>query len=74
MNNMTEGIREAVRIELARRDWNRTRLADETGLSRQYISELVGGKAGNLSPAWQRIFDELGLEVVVQPKGANKNG
>ena len=74
MNNMTEGIREAVRIELARRDWNRTRLADETGLSRQYISELIGGKAGNLSPAWQRIFDELGLEVVVQPKGVNKNG
>ncbi len=71
---MTEGIREAVRIELARRDWNRTRLADETGLSRQYISELIGGKAGNLSPAWQRIFDELGLEVVVQPKGVNKNG
>ena len=74
MNNMTEGIREAVRIELARRDWNRTRLADETGLSRQYISELIGGKAGNLSPAWQRIFDELGLEVVVQPKGVNKHG
>lgn len=71
---MTEGIREAVRIELARRDWNRTRLADETGLSRQYISELIGGKAGNLSPAWQRIFDELGLEVVVQPRGVNKNG
>lgn len=71
---MNEGIREAVRIELARRDWSRTRLADETGLSRQYISELIGGKAGNLSPAWQRIFDELGLEVVVQPKGVNKNG
>lgn len=70
MNTMTEGIREAVRIELARRDWNRTRLADETGLSRQYISELMGGKAGNLSLAWQRIFDELGLEVVVQPKGS----
>ena len=71
---MTDAIREAIRIELARRDWNRTRLADETGLSRQYISELMGGKAGNLSPAWQRIFDELGLEVVVQPKGSVKLG
>jgi len=68
MNTMTDSIREAVRIELARRDWNRTRLADQTGLSRQYVSELISGKAGNLSPAWERIFDELGLELVVQPK------
>lgn len=66
---MTDNIREAIRIELARRDWNRTQLADETGLSRQYISELMGGKAGSLSPAWARILDTLGLELVVQPKG-----
>ncbi len=68
MENMTNSIREIIRVELARRDWNKSKLADESGLSRQYVSELMGGKAGNLSEAWQRIFDTLGLEVVVQPK------
>lgn len=67
---MTDSVREAIRIELAKRNWNRTKLAEETGLSRQYISELMGGKAGVLSPAWQRVFDKLGLELVLQPKGS----
>jgi transcriptional regulator with XRE-family HTH domain len=71
MDNMTDSVREAVRIELAKRDWNRTKLAEETGLSRQYISELMSGKAGVLSPAWQRVFDKLGLELVLQPRGRN---
>ncbi len=65
---MTDSIREAVRIELARRDWNRTKLAQETDLTRQYVGELMTGKAGNLSDSWGRIFDELGLELVLQPK------
>jgi hypothetical protein len=65
---MTDPIREAVRIELARRDWNRTKLAQETDLTRQYVGELMTGKAGNLSDSWGRIFDELDLEVVVRPK------
>ena len=65
---MTDSIRQAVRIELARRDWNRTQLSEETELTRQYVSELLGGKAGNLSDGWGRIFDALGLELTLQPK------
>ena len=68
MKRMTDEIREVIRIELARRNWNKTKLSDETGLSRQYISELVNGKAGTLSPAWERIFEALGLELSVKPK------
>jgi Arc/MetJ-type ribon-helix-helix transcriptional regulator len=65
---MTDSIREALRVALARRDWNRTKLAQETDLTRQYVGELMTGKAGNLSDSWGRIFDELGLELVLQPK------
>lgn len=65
---MTDKVREAIRIELARRNWNKTRLAEETGLSRQYISELMAGKAGSLSPAWGKVLDALGLELTVKPK------
>lgn len=67
--SVNDKIREAVRVELARRDWNKTRLAEKTQLSRQYISELMNGKAGNLTEAWQRILDALGLELTVKPKG-----
>jgi hypothetical protein len=48
--------------------YNRTKLAEETDLTRQYVGELMTGKAGNLSDSWGRIFDELGLELVLQPK------
>ena len=68
MENMTENIREAIRVELARRDWTKAHLADETGVSRQYVSELMNGKAGNLSGAWEAIFDTLGLELTVKLK------
>lgn len=34
----------------------------------QYVGKLVTGKAGNLSDSWGRIFDELGLELVLKLK------
>jgi transcriptional regulator with XRE-family HTH domain len=73
MGTMTNHIREAIRIELARRDWNKSRLADEAGVSRQYVSELMGGKAGNLSPAWEAILDKLGLELTVRAKDSRSS-
>jgi hypothetical protein len=29
----------------------------------------MNGKAGNLTEAWQHIFDALGLELTTRPKG-----
>ena len=68
MIDMTDNLRKAIRIELARRDWTRSHLADEAGVSRQYVSELITGKAGNLSPAWVAILDTLGLDLTIVPK------
>jgi len=73
MELMNERIREAVRVELARRKSNQARLADEVGVSRQYISDLMSGRSGNVPGVWERIFDELGLELTVVAK-PGKNG
>lgn len=69
---MNERIREAVRIELARRDWNQARLADTIGVSRQYLSEIMRGKAGNVPAVWSKVLEELGLELVARRKGDDR--
>lgn len=68
MKHMTDSIRQAVKIEMVKRDWRQQELADAAELSRPYISELLNAKAGNINPAWEQIFDALGLELVVRPK------
>ena len=65
MATVNERIRQAVRIELARRDSNQAQLADKVGVSRQYINNVMRARAGNVPAVWQRIFDELELDLVV---------
>lgn len=73
MEPMNDHIREAVRIELARRRSNQTRLAQQVGVTPQYISDIMSGKSGNVPSVWGRIFDELGLELTVKAKPEEKD-
>ena len=68
MGTVNNHIREAVRVELARRVSNQAQLAKRVGVSRQYLSDVMRGRAGNVPTLWQKVFDELGLELVVVPK------
>ena len=68
MATVNERIREAVRIELARRASNQAQLAEKVGVSPQYVSDVMRARAGNVPAVWQRIFDELELDLVVLPK------
>lgn len=70
MDNMTEKIRESIRIELAKKRWNQTDLSENANLSRQQVSYLMN-EGGSLSEGWQKIFDALGLEVIVVPKSSS---
>ena len=65
---MNDRIREAVRVELAKRRSNQARLADEVGVSRQYVNDIMNGRSGNVPAVWSRIFETLGLELTVVPK------
>lgn len=73
MEPMNDHIREAVRVELARRRSNQTRLAQQVGVTPQYISDIMSGKSGNVPSVWGRIFDELGLELTVKSKPEEKD-
>lgn len=72
--NVTEDIRRAVRVELARRGWTQQDLARDAGVSEVHISRLLSRsadkskRAGDLAESWSRIFGSLGLELVVKPR------
>lgn len=66
---MNRQIREAIRVELARRNETQAALARRIGVTRQYLSNIMTGKTGNVADVWQKVFDDLGLELVVVPKG-----
>ena len=55
---------------MAKRNWNQTRLADETELSKQFVSYLMTG-GGEVNEGWRKIFDTLGLELTVKTKGSS---
>jgi ribosome-binding protein aMBF1 (putative translation factor) len=71
MMTMTEQIREAVRVELAKRKWSKSELARRIEKTPQFISQIMGSERGDVPDYWQRIFDELGLELIVVEKGGN---
>lgn len=68
MANMTDHIREEVRVAMIRKHVTQTELAERVGLSRQHISHLLTGHRGKLPEAWDRLLDGLGLELTVRPK------
>jgi ribosome-binding protein aMBF1 (putative translation factor) len=65
---MTEQIREAVRVELAKRKWSQSELARRIDKTPQFISQIMGSERGDVPDYWQSIFDELGLELTVKNK------
>lgn len=68
MELVNERIRQAVRVELAKRNTNQAKLAEEIGVSRQYLSDIMRGKSGNVPDVWERIFNALSLELSAGPK------
>ena len=67
MNVMTDDVREAVRIQMAKRNWRQKDLAGDTGVSKQYLSQMLSGKAGNTPDAWEKVFQSLGLRLIAVP-------
>jgi transcriptional regulator with XRE-family HTH domain len=65
MTEMNEHIRQAIRIEMARRNLRQKELAERAGVSKQYLSQVLSGKAGNVPDSWEKILGSLGLRLVV---------
>ncbi len=71
--SMTDQIRKVVKIELLKQDIRQTDLADELEVSRQYLSQLLTGKTGELNPTWFKIFSRLGLKLIIVSEEENSN-
>ncbi len=68
MATMTDHVREEVRVAMVRQRRTQTALADRVGLSRQHVNHLLTGHRGKLPEAWAKIFNDLGLELVIRIK------
>jgi transcriptional regulator with XRE-family HTH domain len=66
---MTDDIRHAVKVALASHRLSQFELAKRAGLTPQHFSRMMRGKSSNVPDAWQKVFDELGLELTVKEKG-----
>ena len=74
MNTMTEHIRDEVRVAMVRRHVTQGEVAERLGISRQHLSAMLSGRRSRLPDAWEKLLDELGLELVVQPKREVQRG
>lgn len=67
---MTNDIRKAVKVELVKQGRSQTEVAEAIGVTRQHLSRMLSNHAqsGGLPVAWESLLEELGLELVVQPR------
>lgn len=73
MKTMTDDVREAVRIEMAKRNWRQKDLAESTGVSKQYLSQMLNGKAANTPNTWERVLSSLGLKLIAVADDTSTN-
>ncbi|WP_245588482.1 helix-turn-helix domain-containing protein [Deinococcus pimensis] len=65
---MNEQVRAAAKARMKERQLTQTELAKKTGLTQPALAKLLNGNVGRVPENWQRILDELGLELVAIPK------
>lgn len=65
---MNEKIRHTIKVELAKRSMTQTDLARALGISKQHVNRALTGDLGKVPPIWERILDQLELELTVTEK------
>ena len=65
---MTKDIRKALRAELEVQNMTQAELAERSGVRQDYVSKILRGERVSVPSEFQRILDELGLELVVREK------
>jgi transcriptional regulator with XRE-family HTH domain len=67
-HSMTDEIRHAVKVELAKKRLTQAQLAEQIGVTPQHFSRMMQGVSSNVPDAWQKVLDKLGLELTVKQK------
>ena len=68
---VNEKVRNTVKQQMLRKDLNQTTLAKRVSMSRVNLVRLLSGRSGQVPESWQKVLDELGLELAAVPKGAD---
>ena len=68
IDNMNDQIRQAVRIELTKRNLKQYQFAEQINMSRQQFNEIITGKVAEVPKSWERIFEGLDWELMPIPK------
>lgn len=68
MDNMNEIIRQTVKDHMKVCKLTQRELAKRTHMHETNLARLLAGRSGKVNEGWQRVLDELGLELVVQTK------
>jgi transcriptional regulator with XRE-family HTH domain len=71
MENMNDTIRQTVRDRMRARDLTQRELAKRTDMHETNLARILAGRSGKINEGWQRVLDELGLELVAVPKGTD---
>jgi len=68
---MNEAIRKDVKARVESKGQSLSAFAQGIDLERQYFNRMLNHGVGDVPDSWQRVFDALGLELVVVPKGSS---
>lgn len=74
MNGVNDSIRETVKHQMKARDLTQRELARRTEMHETNLARLLSGRSGKINEGWQRVLDELGLELIAVPKGSSGKG
>lgn len=67
-NFMNHEIIKTVKMILAARGSNQSKLSAASGVGRKHLSEMLQGRVGTVTEAWQLVFDALDVKLVIVPK------
>lgn len=61
---MNDEIRTLVKTVMREQEMSQGELARRTGLTRPAVTKLLNGVVGKIPENWQRILDELEIDIV----------
>jgi len=70
---MNEQVRAAARTALKNKRLTQAEVAEEIGLKQSDVARLLTGRVGRIPENWQKLLDELGLELIAVPKDQLQN-